>query len=125
MVQYAFDIYPANDPAGRLSTSLEAARLVRLTPDGQLVGGWYRHVGYGTGEGQISIHTDHADATEANIAKRNYVVFKRIDTNPEQFIGGFFLEEGAFDALSRKERGGRVLTFGGPGALYILDRYRL
>lgn len=123
MATYAFDIYPANDPAGSASTSGTGSRLVRMTVGNQLIDGWYRHVGHGLGGGEIKIHADHADA--AHLEKRGYVLFVRTDTDPEQNIGGFFLEEGEFDALSSAEAGGRVLTFGGPGALFILDRYVL
>lgn len=123
MAAYAFDVYPAADPAGKITGTGTAARLVRLTIDAQLVSGWYKHVGFGLGEGEIQIHTDHAAATEANIAKRNYVMFVRTDVATN--IGGFFLEDGDFDALSSKERGGRVLTFGGPGSAFMLDRYTL
>lgn len=127
--EYAFDVFPANDPAGKISTSLWDARLVRLTIGEQLSEGegdnYYLHVGHGIGWGRIRIHSDHADATAANLAKRNYVAFMRIDTDPEQLIGGFFLEEGDFRALSDDERGGRLLTFEGPGGLFYLDRYAL
>jgi hypothetical protein len=37
-------------------------------------------------------------------------------------VGGFFLTEGDFPAVSREEAGGRVLTFGGPGSLAYLSR---
>jgi hypothetical protein len=112
--RYAFDVYPAADPLGD--------RLARLDIDGQLVGGWYRHVARGNGAGQISIHADHADATAAIFAPRNYVVFVRTDSDPEQPIGSFWLEAGEFAALSRREAGGRILTYGGPGALAVLER---
>lgn len=115
--RYAFDIHAAGDETG--------AKLVRLTPDGELIGGEYTHVGYGFGEGELRIHSDHPDATAENFTRRNYVKFLRIDTDPEQGIGGFFLESGDFEALSARERGGRVLTFRGPGGLSILDRYVL
>lgn len=117
--QYAFDVYPAATPLG--------TKLVRLSVGGSahagnLVSGEFTAQLYGLGAGSLSIHTSHADATETNLAQRNYVVVRRIDTDPEQDVFAFFLEEGEFDALSRRETGGRILTFGGPGALAILDR---
>jgi hypothetical protein len=117
MATYAFDIYPSDSPRA-------ISALVRIDI-GEFVSGWYKHVGHGIGEGQISIHSDHAAATEANFHKRAWVKFVRTDTGPEQEIGGFFLEEGDFTALSSQERGGRILTFGGPGGLAMLDRYVL
>lgn len=116
--RYAFDIHPAGDETGSLP-------LVRLSPDDNLVSGEYTHVGYGLGSGELRIHADHPDATAENFARRNYVRFLRVDTDPEQAIGSFFLESGDFAALSRREQGGRILTFRGPGALSILDRYKL
>lgn len=115
--KYAFDVYAAGDETTEF--------LVRLSPDTNLVSGEYTHVGFGLGEGVLRIHADHADATTENFTRRNYVRFLRVDTDPEQAIGGFFLESGDFAALSRREQGGRVLTFRGPGGLSILDRYVL
>lgn len=125
---YAFDLYPANDPAGKASLTGVASRLARLTVGDQLVdsgkaGSWFRAVGHGLGGGQIAIHVDDPDA--ALIEKRGFVMYVRTDTDPEQPIGGFFLESGRFDALSSEEDGGRILTFSGPGGLFILDRYVL
>jgi len=125
-VEFALDIYPANDPAGKISTTGEAARLVRLTLS-KTCDYEFTRVGHGFTDRQLilKIHSDHADATETNLARRNYAVFVRTDTTPERPVGGAFLEEGDFAALSRAEQGGRVLTFSGPGSLFILDRYKL
>jgi hypothetical protein len=114
---YAFDVYAAADPVGTL--------LARLTVGDSLISGWYRHVARGAGEGQIQIHGDSAAATAAILAPRNHVVFVRTDTDPEQAIGSFFLEVGEFRAVSRGEAGGRVLTYGGPSAIVLLERGRL
>ena len=128
--QYAFDLYPADDPAGKISGTDPtgvAARLARLTVADQLSeaagDNYYEHVGHGLGWGRIRIHGDNADVE--HIQKRGYIVYKRIDTDPEQEIGGFLLEEGDFLALSEEESGGRMLTFEGPGGLFMLDRYAL
>lgn len=125
-VTYAWDIYPADDPAGKISGDLEAARLVRLDIDGQLVNGWYKHVGWGVGAGELVIHTDHVDATPANFAKRNYAMFVRTDLDDDVEIGGIIFESGLVDLLSEDdERGGRLLSFKGLGGKFYLDRYRL
>lgn len=116
--KYAFDVHPADSPTGSIA-------LVRLSPDDNLVSGEYKHVGIGLGEGVLRIHADHADATAENFTRRNYVRFIRVDTDPEQHIGGFFLESGDFAALGQGEQGGRILTFRGPSGLAILDRYVL
>ena len=101
--RYAFDMYPSDDPFGNATSTGEAARLVRLEVDGSAVGGEYRHVGFGLGSGEVRIHADNPDA--AHLHRRAVVVFVRIDTDPEQGIGAFVLEDGDFRALSRAEAG--------------------
>jgi hypothetical protein len=125
-VTFALDVYPADDPAGKISGTGEAARLVRLTPSQDLQIE-YTRVGHGWLERQfvLRIHGDHPDATAVNLARRNYVVFIRTDTTPDRPIGGAFMEEGDFMALSADEGGGRILEFRGPGSIFILDRYKL
>jgi hypothetical protein len=110
---YAFDIYPYNDPNG--------TRLVRLTPaKGLQLAFRQPEQGFGMADGQIVIHSAHADATAANFHKHNLV--KVVDIATETKVGGFFLEEGDFAALSAKEEGGRLLTFRGPNTTYYLER---
>lgn len=112
-VDVAFDIYPAATPNGTLLARLTASKAVELG---------CRKVLHGSGEGFIRIHSDHADATAANFTKRNYVKVVLINGATETEWFGFFLEAGDFGAVSRKERGGRMLTFSGPGSLFYLDR---
>lgn len=123
MVEYAFDLYPSNDPAGKISTTLSAARLARLTVGDQLEDAEFWPSLYGPGKGFIAIHADHADADLLH--RRAWVAVIRIDTDPERPIGGFFLDEGDFKALSRLEQRGRVLRFEGNGGKEYFDRYVL
>jgi hypothetical protein len=117
-VHVAFDIYPAATPNGSL--------LVRLLASGtgtkQAVELSARKVLHGSGEGVIRIHSSHAAATAANFTKRNYVKVVLVNGATETEWFGFFLEQGDFGAISRKEAGGRMLTFSGPGSLYYLHR---
>jgi hypothetical protein len=117
-VHVAFDIYPAADPNGSL--------LVRLLASGtgtkQAVELSARKVLHGSGEGTIRIHSSHAAATSANFTKRNYVKVVLVNGATETEWFGFFLEQGDFGAISRREQAGRMLTFSGPGSLFYLDR---
>lgn len=115
MTQLAFDIFPAATPLG--------SRLVRLTNQDYLLGTGYRHEGVGTGSGQIVISSLHAACTATNFAKRNFVQVVDLDLGGSgEKVGAFFLESGDFQAVSQKEEGGRILTFGGPGALSYIGR---
>jgi hypothetical protein len=117
MIDFAFDIYAAATPNG--------TRLVRLTPS-EAVELTARKVLHGTGEGGIRIHSEHADATAANFTRRNVVkVVPIVDGIDQTAIFAWLLDEGDFDAVSRKERGGRMLSFEGPGLLFWLDRWVL
>lgn len=113
--EFAFDLWDAEDPKGTF--------LVRLTVGDQLEEGGFHRVLHGTGDGFIEIHGDHADAV--HIHRRAWVQYLRTDTTPDQYIGGFFLEEGDFRAISKKGQRGRILRFEGRGGLSILDRYSL
>jgi hypothetical protein len=117
-VHVAFDIYPAADPNGSL--------LVRLLASGtgtkQAVELSARKVLHGSGEGMIRIHSSHAAATSANFTKRNYVKVVLVNGATETEWFGFFMEQGDFGAISRREQAGRMLTFSGPGSLFYLDR---
>lgn len=123
--QYAFDVTPANDPAGKVSTSSpESVRVARLTVGDQLEDAEYWPSLYGSGKGFIEIHGDHADADL--LQRRQWVIVSRIDTTPEEPIGGFFLTEGDFKALDKsKEQRGRVLRFSGDGGKDLFQRYVL
>jgi hypothetical protein len=81
-----------------------------------------RKVLHGSGEGMIRIHSSHAAATSANFTKRNYVKVVLVNGATETEWFGFFLEQGDFGAISRREQAGRMLTFSGPGSLFYLDR---
>lgn len=113
MVYVAFDIYPAATPNGSLLVRLTASEAVELT---------CKKVLHGTGEGTIRIHSSHPDATTTNFAKRNYVKVVVVNGATETEWFGFFLEQGDFGAISRREQGGRMLTFTGLGSLFYLDR---
>jgi hypothetical protein len=117
-VHVAFDIYPAATPNGSL--------LVRLLASGtgtkQAVELSARKVLHGSGEGMIRIHSSHAAATSANFTKRNYVKVVLVNGATETEWFGFFMEQGDFGAISRREQAGRMLTFSGPGSLFYLDR---
>lgn len=116
-VEYAFDFYaPDVDPD-------LAVRLVRMTIGDQLHDAEFVPQLTGYGRGWIEIHADDPDAVY--VQKRTLVQAVRIDTDPEQPVFCFWLEEGEFDTLSRDEQVGRILRFEGPGGLYILDRYVL
>lgn len=120
MAEYTFDLYPANDPAGKVSTSLQLARLARLTVGDQLSDAEFWPSLYGPGKGFIEIHGDDPDA--AFIERRAWIAVYRTDVFPERPIGGFFLEEGDFGAVSTKEQVGRVLRFEGEGGKRYFDR---
>jgi hypothetical protein len=113
--EYAFDVWNPEDPKGDF--------WVRLTTADQLVDAEFHGVLYGTGEGSISIHGDHADTQY--LQRRAWVQVIRTDTTPDRYLGGFFLEQGDFRAVSRKEGAGRILTFSGRGGLSILERFPL
>jgi hypothetical protein len=113
--EYAFDVWDPEDPKGTF--------WVRLTTADQLVDAEFHSVLYGTGEGSISIHGDHADTQY--LQRRAWVQVVRTDTTPDRYLGGFFLEQGDFRAVSRKEGAGRILTFSGRGGLSILERFPL
>lgn len=113
--EYAFDVWDPLDPTGTF--------LVRLTVGDQLVDAEFHSVLYGTGDGSISIHADDPDCV--HLQRRAWVQVVRIDTTPDRYLGGFFLEQGDFRALSKKEQAGRILTFTGRGGLSILERYVL
>lgn len=123
--QYAYDVTPANDPAGKVSTSTpESVRIARLTVGDQLEDAEYWPSLYGPGKGFIEIHGDHPDADL--LGRRQWVIVSRIDVEPEEPIGGFFLDEGDFKALDRsREQRGRVLRFSGGGGKQLFERYVL
>lgn len=114
MTDIRIEIYPGATPTSGL--------LVTLNKDDYEEGTGLRQELNGDGSIQIVIHGDHPDCTAANFARGNYAKFIDLDLGAGEAIGGGFLSEGEFVAVSRKEAGGRVLTFGGPGSLAYLGR---
>jgi hypothetical protein len=115
VAEYAFDVWNPELPKSDF--------WVRLTVEDQLLDAEFHSVLYGTGDGMLRIHGDHPDTQY--LQRRAWVQVVRTDTIPERYLGGFFLEQGDFRAVSRKEAVGRVLTFTGRGGLSILERYVL
>ena len=114
MSDLEFRIYPAATPTTGL--------LATLTGDDYLESTGLRQELNGTGSGRISIHSAHAAVTGDNFAQGNYVQVWDMDLGSGEAIGGFWLTEGDFEAVSSKEESGRVLTFGGPGSLAYMGR---
>jgi predicted GH43/DUF377 family glycosyl hydrolase len=110
MTDLRFEIYPAATPLSGLLATFDS--------DDYEEGTTYRVELNGTGSGKIVIHSSHADATPTVFADDNYVLV--IDDDLGESIGGFFLREGDFTAVSSKEQAGRILSFGGPGSLAYL-----
>lgn len=122
----AFDVYPPEDPAGKVTGYGVAARLVRLTLDDQLIDGEYVAELLGTGSGFLEIHADNPDADL--LQKDAYIQVVRMTGSlwmAEEKIGGFFLGRGFLKVLSAKEQAGRVVRWEGDGAAAALDRYVL
>ena len=114
MSNLRFEIYPAATPTSGL--------LATFNSDDYEEGTELRQELNGTGSGRIVVHSAHPDVTAANFARGNYVKAIDLDLGAGEAIGGFFLSEGDFVAVSRREEAGRILTFGGPGALGYLGR---
>ena len=122
----AFDVYPPDDPAGKVSGDGEDARLVRLTLDGQLINGEYLAELGATGSGFLEIHVDHPDAV--HLQRRGYIHVVRMTGSlwlSEEPVGGFWLSRGFLKALSGSEQKGRVVRWEGEGGAEALDRYVL
>jgi hypothetical protein len=117
-MKLVYDIYAADDPLGD--------RLCRLTNQEYLAGTTHRRELTGTGSGMLSINSYQDLATEENFARGNYVIVRDLDLGCDPVDGlavnGWWMEEGDFMAVSRKERGGRILNFKGPGTLAYLAR---
>jgi hypothetical protein len=114
MSNLRFEIYPAATPTSGL--------LATFNSDDYEEGTELRQELNGDGAGRIVVHAAHPDVTAANFAKGNYVKVIDLDLGVGEAVGGFWLSEGDFVAVSRKEVAGRVLTFGGPGSLAYLSR---
>ena len=110
MIRYHFDLYPRTDPK-------DGTRLVRFT---KLQSAEYRGEANGTGAGRLSIRADTDEAAFIDPLGLQYVRVVRDDGDTELVVGGFFLENGDFTALSTEQT--RLLTFGGAGVLSYLQR---
>ena len=111
MLRYALDLYPRLDPRDgtvirRFEHLQEAA---------------FKDEEYGTGSGQFTIHGGSADADDIDPLGLDYIRVVEIDDlDAERVVGGFFLDSGDYEALTRKET--RKLTLGGAGTLAYLQR---
>jgi hypothetical protein len=111
VILYAFDLYPRDDPK-------DGARLVRFS---QLETAEYRGEANGTGAGKIVLRGNTTDAAFIDPLGLQYVRVVRInDALAEAVVGGFFLDNGDYEALSEKST--KKLTFGGAGTLSYLAR---
>lgn len=110
-IRYAFDLYPRLDPRDgsvirRFEHLQEAA---------------YKAEENGTGSGLFTIHGGSADAEDIDPLGLDYVRVIEIDNeDDERVVGGFFLDSGDYEALTRKET--RKLTLKGAGTLSYLQR---
>lgn len=109
-ITYHFDLYPRDDPR-------DGTRLVRFT---QLQSAEYRGEANGTGAGRISLRGSSVDAAYIDPAGLQYVRVVRDDGSTEAVVGGFFLDNGDYAALT--STGNELLTFGGAGTLSYLER---
>lgn len=110
----AFDFYEENAPnAGSPIGSLTEEDLVSAAFEVQ-------HKGMGWGRGSISRHHPSADL----VREDRYVKIRvpLVDAAP---IHAFWSREQTHHLSSRRGKGGELLTFGGPGPLFILRLARL
>lgn len=120
MITYAFDLYPRANP-------VSGARTLRFS---KLQEAEYRGEANGTGSGRLVIRGNETDADSIDPAGMQYVRVVRINDAvvdgatlsgfSEKVVGGFFLENGDYEALT--ERSTKKLEFGGAGALSYLGR---
>lgn len=120
VIRYAFDLYPRVNP-------VSGARVRRLS---QLQDAEYRGEANGTGAGRIVVRGTSTDAGYIDPKGMQYIRVVRINTAvadgstlsgfSEKVVGGFFLENGDYEALT--EHSTKKLTFGGAGTLSYLAR---
>jgi hypothetical protein len=120
VITYAFDLYPRDNPVA-------GARVLRFS---KLQEAEYRGEANGTGSGRIVLRGTSTDAASIDPAGMQYIRVVRINDAvvdgatlsgfSEKVVGGFFLENGEYEALT--ERSTKTLTFGGAGALSYLGR---
>jgi hypothetical protein len=82
-----------------------------------------QHLAAGSGEFQISRHSDAA--TAAIIKRGNWVKAYNLLLSSSVPIFTFQLETGDFDVISGDEEGGEILTFGGPGNRSYMKNARI
>lgn len=75
----------------------------------------------GTGQFSFSINRHDPDATTTNLTRDNVMKFTVPQISPNAIFAGF-LETGDFDLVSKDEKGGEILNFGGRGLLAYLER---
>jgi hypothetical protein len=119
-IRYHFDLYPRDDPK-------DGARLVRFT---KLQSAEYRGEANGTGAGKLSLRSTTTDAGFIDPEGNQYVRVVREDDSvvdgatlsgfSELVVGGFWLTDGDYEALSTQQT--QLLTFSGPGTLGYLER---
>ena len=111
MVRYAFDLYPRTDPRdGALVRRFE-----------HLQEASYRAEENGTGSGQIKVAGDSPDGEDIDPRGLQYIRVVEIDDSDVETVkGGFWLEQGQYQALTRRET--KHLEFGGAGTLAYLQR---
>ena len=120
-----FDIYPPDDPAGKISGTGIAAKLVTLALDDQLVDGGFVAELFGMGSGFLEVHID--DAAAELLAPRSYVKVRTVGSGGwvNEDLGGFWLERSEFRVLSKRGQVERVVHWEGEGTALALDRYVL
>jgi lysophospholipase L1-like esterase len=119
-IKYAFDLYPRADP-------VNGTRTGRFSKPQQAE---YKGEANGTGSGRVILRGSSTDADSIDPAGMQYIRVVRINDAvgdgatlsgfSEKVVGGFFLENGQFEALT--ERSTKKLNFGGAGALSYLGR---
>lgn len=111
MLRYAFDLYPRLDPRdGAVIRRLEYLQQASFKDEEN-----------GTGSGQFVINGGSPDADDIDPLGLDYIRVVEIDDlDAERVVGGFFLDSGDYEALTRRET--RKLKLGGAGTLSYLQR---
>lgn len=97
---------------------IHAAYLVRLTNQ-DLVEASYRHPHRGTGYGSITLQA--TSSHHSNLVRGHYVRVRDVDLS-YAVVGGFFLDEFEETVLSKKEGGGKLITWKGASTISYLAR---
>ena len=119
-----FDLYPPDDPSGKISGTGIAAKLGEFTIADQLVDAGFVGELFGMGSGFLEIHVDHPDADL--LEHRSYIKVHLTDGGFFlEELGGFWLERAEFKVLARRGQVERVVHWEGEGTALALDRYVL